>query len=234
MRYEDVYNSNNIERFIAVLNSLSIKDCKVLDYGGGCGMLSCKLAASGYKVTLADQSQAALNAAKLLAKKQNVSIETLRVEDASSFEAESYDVIIMKDLVEHVVNDTQLVKDLSRSLRKNGLMLMTSQNINSLNYILEATVRKVLHPTKKWMGWDRTHLRFYSPKTMKMLAEASGLRLHKFDSAYIFPYKIFKVIPLPSFLVDRLYYYGFVFDKFLCNLFKSNKIGWNLMMISIK
>jgi 2-polyprenyl-3-methyl-5-hydroxy-6-metoxy-1,4-benzoquinol methylase len=233
-QYEDIYNVNNVDRFLQVLDDHGLKSCRILDYGGGCGMLSCRLAASGHDVTLGDQSQIALDAAHLLAKSFGVTIQTLRVDTADDFDSESYDVIVMKDLVEHVVEDNDLVKALSRALRKNGLMIFSSQNRNSLNYIVEAGARKLIYPKRKWMGWDRTHLRFYTPKSMKKLISDSELTYCKFSSAYIIPYKFIMLIPLPYFIKKRVYRIGFTIDRIVCGLFGFSKAGWNLMIVAKK
>lgn len=233
-QYEDIYNINNVDRFLRLLDADGLKSCRILDYGGGCGFLSCKLAAAGHDVTLADQSQVALDAAHLLAKSFDVSILTRRVETADDFDNEFYDVIIMKDLVEHVVNDGDLVKSLSKALKKNGMMMFTSQNRNSFNYFLEAGVRKLIFPKRVWMGWDRTHLRFYTPKNMRKLVNDAGLTYCKFDSAYIIPYKVVMMIPLPLFIKKRIYRIGFKIDRIVCELLCFSKAGWNLMIVAKK
>lgn len=232
-QYSDVYNSFNIERFVAQISS-GTKQLRVLDYGGGCGMLACHVAKLGHKVTLADQSAYALSAAEGLAAKMGVSIDTLQCESAAGLPGEFFDVIFMKDLVEHVVDDAGLIKDIEKALKPLGLLCLSSQNDRSPNYWIEGGLRRLRNPGRHWMGWDRTHLRFYSPRKFRMLLGASQLQVESFDSAYIFPYKLVDLIPLGRGLRDKIYCLGFKFDRLLRRVPFCDRLGWNLMVVARK
>ena len=65
----------------------------------------------------------------------------------------------------------------------------------SPNYFIEGAARKIKNPFKPWLGWDRTHLRFYSPKSLKRLLNNANLSVTGFNSAYIFPYKLLLLLP---------------------------------------
>tara|TARA_B110000977_G_C11085040_1_gene494351 strand:- start:1196 stop:1969 length:774 start_codon:yes stop_codon:yes gene_type:complete len=229
--YEDVYNNTNLRRILNMVND--DKQLKICDYGGGVGIVAVELAKKGHKVTLVDGSSDALKAADLYAKKENVNINTLCAITLDQHEYVDYfDIIISKDLIEHIDDDLSIFTNFYSSLKKDGTLILTTQNSNSFNYLIEGGLRKIVHPSVKWMGWDRTHVRFYTPKALETLAKKVSFHSCQFDSGYIFPYK----------LASRLFFWtnprdvNFLYriDKFLMKRKIFNKLGWNIMMICKK
>lgn len=229
-QYESVYNKENINR---LTKAASQQRSNILDYGGGCGMLAVSLAKIGHSVTLIDLSETAVETAKLFAKKEGVSILAYSVKEINFQKmGQLYDMIYAKDLIEHVEDDVALIKDLYSVLKPGGKIILTTQNNRSINYCLEAGLRKILKPHTKWMGWDRTHLRFYNPKLLKSLLNEVGIREVRFNSGYIIPYKLFSLIfknlnPHKESLLSRL-------DRQICKMSIFAKIGWNIMIIGVK
>jgi len=82
------------------------------------------------------------------------------------------------------------------------------------------------------MGWDPTHVRFYSPRSFKKIIQKSGLIVGKWASTYIVPYDILSwmllkkiEIPLPML---RFVDYG------LGKVFPFNKLGWAIIVVCRK
>lgn len=227
-QYESIYNKTNIDRLL----SLAPKEpVSILDYGGGCGMLSISLAKMGHRVTLVDASELAINTAMHFAKLEQVEIEAKSA--ASLYDAKidkKFDIIFAKDLIEHIVDDSRLVREFAGALNKQGVLIMTTQNSFSLNYILEAGIRKILRPKDRWLGWDRTHLRFYTPRKLRALVESSGLKLDHFRSGYVFPYKLLARF-LPSMDPHKKSVFS-EFDRFISGVGLFSKLGWNIMVIA--
>ena len=228
--YDDVYNKGNLDRILEEVGEK--KSQYILDYGGGVGMISVRLAMQGHNVVLGDAAEKALNSANYYADKEGVKITTVCCDRIDAFSDEKFDLIIAKDLLEHVVNDEEMVKEFFKKLKPGGKLIITTQNAMSPNYVIEGGIRKVLHPTVKWLGWDRTHVRFYTPRSLRKLSERAGFKTTSFKPAYIFPYKLF-AIALPWFdsSQDNLL---FKTDVFLRNLPFLKKFGWNIMMICKK
>lgn len=228
--YKDIYNIINIEKILNVISNE--KKLKILDYGGGIGFLSVKLAQLGHDVTLADQSEEALKTASLYFSKQKLDINILRAKDGYFLWDNKYDIIIAKDLIEHVIEDEKMFKDLFEILNNNGKIIITTQNSFSLNYLIEGTYKKIKSPKNKWLGWDRTHIRFYTPITLKKLCKNLDVKSIKFESSYIFPYKMIDIILFKLFKIKRTKFY--LVDKLLMKTKLFGKYGWNIMMICQK
>ena len=228
--YKDVYNRINIEKIIKVIPS--DKKLKILDYGGGIGFLAAELKKLGHDVTLADQSEEAINTAKYFFNKEKLDVKILKAEKGYFSWEETYDIIVAKDLIEHVIEDKKMFKDLFKLLNEGGKLLITTQNSRSLNYIIEGTYRNIKNPKVKWLGWDRTHLRFYSPKKLKSLTNGNSVKKIIFKSSYIFPYKILDIIIFKLFGFKKTKIY--LIDTFLMKFSFLGRYGWNIMMICQK
>lgn len=229
--YEDIYNKTNLSRILSVIQK--DKQLKICDYGGGVGIVAIELAKKGHSVTLVDASSDALQAATYYAQKENVNITThcATTLDQGLY-ADHFDIIVSKDLIEHIDDDSSLIMNFYSSLKKEGSLILTTQNSNSFNYVLEGGLRKILHPTVKWMGWDRTYVRFYTPRMLNLITKKVGFSSSQFNSGYIFPYKLISMLfpwvnpRQPSFL--------FSIDKFCMKRKMLRKLGWNIMAISKK
>ena len=229
--YEDVYNQFNVERIVSAVPTGGT--LRILDYGGGIGMLSVALAELGHDVTLVDAAPGAVEAAGVFAARQGVVFKSICTADVCELPvAELYDVIVSKDLIEHVHNDEALVKQFFLRLKPKGVLVLTTQNKFCMNYLIEAGVRKILRPHDKWMGWDRTHLRFYTSRSLSRICTAAGFKRPTFRSAYIIPYKLLGVI-FPAFDAKKPSILSSI-DKALAKLFVFGRCGWNIMVIAEK
>ncbi len=155
-------------------------------------------------------------------------IKILWAENGYINDKNKYDIIVLKDLIEHVIEDKKMFSDLFKLLNKGGKLIITTQNKMSLNYLIEGTYRKIKNPTKKWLGWDRTHIRFYTPQSLKSLVSDPKVTKIEFRSSYIFPYKLLNLI----FKVKKSNFHKI--DLKLMKLKIFRRLGWNIMMICQK
>lgn len=108
---------------------------QVLDLGCGAGFLSNELAESGLLVTGLDMSNESLEIAKLYDKTKKV--QYIQGDAAClPFADASFDVVTAMDFLEHVENPTQIIQELSRVLKPNGLFFFHTFNRNILSYFL--------------------------------------------------------------------------------------------------
>jgi 2-polyprenyl-6-hydroxyphenyl methylase / 3-demethylubiquinone-9 3-methyltransferase len=208
---------------------------RILDYGGGAGIMSIPLAKKGGLVTLVDAEENALRTARFYASGEGVSqnIRTIRSESVpGKLKKERFDIVMAKDIIEHIQNDEQFLKDLSDCQEKNGLLLLSTQNSSSLNYILEGSYQKLWCKNPKWYGWDPTHLRFYTPSSLKRKLINAGYQPEKWASVFIIPYNILSWL----FLLKRQIYFPGLhrFDLLFGKTFPFNKCGWNIIVYARK
>ncbi len=158
-----------------IINALSgiihDKNLKILDYGCGVGVIDLFLASKGHKVIGFDISSKAINIA-------NESARTLNLKKRSSFFELSkfnkevkkgmYDLVVCTEVIEHLENDTVVVKKLIGLLKKGGILFITTPSINAPLFKLGLT---------KKFDDSVGHLRRYDPKKLEALIESSGMKV---------------------------------------------------------
>lgn len=166
---------------------------RLLDIGCGGGFYSLAAARKGVReIIVGDISIGMIKAAKLnLLNNANLRIQGI-VADAASlpFREECFDSVLCIDLIEHVKQDCTLLSELHRVMTGYGSMILSTQNSLSLNYLLESFIQRYIARKVEWMGWDPTHLRFYSPKLLQRLLRTEGLNPIKFTGTYFIPHKL--------------------------------------------
>jgi 2-polyprenyl-3-methyl-5-hydroxy-6-metoxy-1,4-benzoquinol methylase len=88
-----------------------LKGKVVLDYGGGSGYLSILLHKLGYNVTFTEVSKLSLEWMKYITKELNFDIKIIDLQE-SKIEG-NYDAIVIKDVIEHLINPQEILGMLS-------------------------------------------------------------------------------------------------------------------------
>ena len=117
---------------------------------------------------------------KLLARKAENYCEKVFLLDLAEFKPEifrnkKFDFILCGDVIEHIMEDEKLVKQLTYLLDKGGVMIISLPNIAQLSF-------RILHLFGKWSYqetgvMDKSHLHFYTKRTAKELIVKSGLKI---------------------------------------------------------
>jgi 2-polyprenyl-6-hydroxyphenyl methylase/3-demethylubiquinone-9 3-methyltransferase len=193
--FKDDYKANKATAIIGLFPNAQGK--KLLDIGCGGGFYSLAAARRGVsKIVVSDISIGMIKAAKLnLLKNANLKIEGI-VADAASlpFREEYFDLVLCVDLIEHVKRDRTLLSELHRVMKSGGSMILSTQNSLSVNYLIESLIQRYILRKVNWMGWDPTHLRFYSPKLLQSLLRTEDLKPISFAGTYFIPYMLANVL----------------------------------------
>ena len=212
-----------------------VKGARVLDYGGGAGIMAVTCAQRGADVVLVDAEPAALRTAEAFAEQRNVArrLTTIASETVpSALRGERFDVILLKDVVEHVHEDTGLLQQLSQLHAPGGVLLLSTQNSWSLNYVLEGTYQRKWRGNTAWCGWDKTHVRFYTPRSLSRLLHDGGYRPERWASVALVPYNLLSWLTLLK--VDgTLPAFRYV-DLTVGRVWPFNRLGWNLIIRSTR
>lgn len=209
-----------------------LKGKRFLDYGCGAGMFTVLAALEGAsEVVGVDAEDTALSTAVHFARQEGVHnlCTFIHSEEFPSFSCrDRFDVILMKDVIEHVPDDQGLLREAAASVVPGGRIVLSTQNSLSLNYLLQGTYHRVLRGNKEWFGWDETHLRFYTPMSLHRKLQAVGFESVAWRSVYLIPYKL---PPLPSSdkMFLRLDALSWV-DRKLGGIFPYNRLGWNIIV----
>lgn len=204
---------------------------KLLDYGGGAGIMAVPYAMDGADVVLVDAESNALKTARFYAEREGAEgrLTTILSETfPRELQDERFDIVIAKDIVEHIEDDDGFIKDLSSCQETGGVLILSTQNSLSLNYLIEGSYQKYRCGNRGWMGWDPTHLRFYTCFTLKEKLKKAGYRPVKWAGVYVIPYNIVSWLFLGKLDIQTpsLRF----FDVAAGAVFPFNRLGWNIIV----
>ena len=146
----------------------------ILDVGCGAGWLSNSLALHGYEITGVDSAASNLNIA--LKHDATRGVKYLIAEpEKLPFPDASFDVVCAMEILEHVQDPHQIVKEASRTLKPGGLFLFHTYNRNLLTYAFAI----------KCMNWfvrnaprnQHLHNRFIKPKELIQMCHQYHLKI---------------------------------------------------------
>lgn len=225
--YAQIKNKTIRETMDEIYKPLFWENLKILEVGAGGGIWTNFFLKKGADITCVDINEKILKGNEELhpqAKFILADATTLRLN-------EKFDLIFVKDVIEHIKDDEKFLSNMNYHLKKDGLILINTQNSFSLNYLIQGSYH-FLKGDKNWCGWDPTHVRFYNSKSLERKLEVAGFKPIKWFGSYYFPYRI---------IVDRLKIRESFF-KPLCLVellglydnFPFNFLGWNIGVIAKK
>ena len=92
-----------------------------------------------------------------------------------NFEANSFDAIIMTELLEHLVNPWQIVNQIKTYLKPNGIIVASSPNVRHFSIIWKLINGSWNYQERGIL--DKTHLRFFTKSTFIDLFTQAGLEV---------------------------------------------------------
>ncbi len=169
------------------------------------------------------------------------------------FADESFDKIILSEVLEHLPDDRKALSEIYRVLKKNGVLGITVPNHNypllwdPLNWIRERLGLGHFSPESGFFGgiWAM-HLRLYYLQEIKKLVEDAGFKVEKIEGLthYCFPFnhnilylgkQFYTKLPIPESLSSSMEKFEWQYDQ--GELGKDKKgfltglIGWGLKIM---
>jgi 2-polyprenyl-6-hydroxyphenyl methylase/3-demethylubiquinone-9 3-methyltransferase len=230
------------ERSQAVISLFpELKDKRVLDIGCGGGFYSLAACRKGARdVTFLDASPVCVKAAKINLGRENINSNGA-IADATAlpFRNGTFDFVICVDVIEHIPEDRKLLQEIQRILKSNGSLVLSTQNQNSLNYILEAPLQRYVLKNRKWMGWDPTHVRFYNPRVLFQLLKNFDFSIVKVSGTYFIPYMIALYLGRINMKFSQLfylisYYLNQKLERRRLSSALLNLFGWGIICLCLK
>jgi len=140
-----------------ILGELGIKNGRILDIAGGTGksLKFFSLSSRNNELYLVDFSEEAV----ALARRNGFKAFLCDIENEDlPFEDEYFDLVVVKEIVEHLYSCEMLLREAYRVLKEGGHIYITTPNIAGLiDRIFLLRGKKPLA-----MGWDETHIRFFT------------------------------------------------------------------------
>ena len=153
-----------------------------LDVGCGAGLLAEPLARMGATVTAVDAAPELIEVAKDHAAGQGLPID-YRAVGVESIDGK-FDMVISMEVVEHVADPQQFVRDLAARLAPGGLMILSTPNKTAWSRLLTITLAEGLGQIPRGThDFDK----FIDPETMRGLLAQAGLEVIDFEGIAISP-----------------------------------------------
>ncbi|MEE2658446.1 MAG: class I SAM-dependent methyltransferase [Candidatus Latescibacterota bacterium] len=158
-----------IERIVSLLDR-DPREASLLDVGCGLGYLMDCAHDSGFAVSGVEFNAAA--AAQLRQKY----VFPVHVGDMQSYTGRTHDVITMMDVIEHLRDPVQIIRQIRRSLTDDGLLVMTTMDCDS-------PMSRILGPRLEDFRRVREHLYFFTRQSIRRLLchegfEVMSIRYH--------------------------------------------------------
>lgn len=152
------------ELYVELFNKIKDRapNGKILDVGCSFGLFLNMAKDLGYEVLGLELNEVA---AKYGREKYGITIEPKLLEECD-FPDESFDVVAMFGLIEHLFDPVKAVKEVKRILKPGGLFIGRCPNV-------QAFVFMVLHELGRTFT-GRIHLSYFSEKTLKYLFNKTG------------------------------------------------------------
>ena len=154
------------ENCLKRIEAITQRPGKMLDIGCASGVFLNISRKRNWEPYGIEPSSEAVNEAK---SKYNISVVRGGIE-SSSFADSSLDAITMFDVIEHTVNPKEIVKFVHGVLKKKGVLLIVTPDINSI-------LSKILK--EKWHAILPSHLFYFTKKSLSELLETGGFRIVK-------------------------------------------------------
>ena len=167
------WNERDLERILSFCSG-TVKG-SVLDAGCGDGFFANQLASLSEvkNITGVDISEKPLD----IARKRFPNNQFLQGSlNEISFEDESFDSIVMTEVIEHLVDIDGTLENLAKFLRPGGSLLITTSDFNWLKCVIISMFyfEKYFYPTNP-------HIRFFTKTTLEKVLATHGLKVIKYS-----------------------------------------------------
>ena len=92
------------------------------------------------------------------------------------FSDHSFDMIVMLEVIEHFTNPRALLSEARRTMKRTGVLVLSTPNPNSLTACTGRMMRRIMR-LPAWNAWDTSHQRLYSPGDLADLLRAEGFEV---------------------------------------------------------
>jgi 2-polyprenyl-3-methyl-5-hydroxy-6-metoxy-1,4-benzoquinol methylase len=102
------------------------------------------------------------------------------------FTGAAFDLALCLDIIEHLDDDVAFLREVGRVLAPGGWIVVSTHNARSLEHLLGLARASVTGET--WRGWDPTHVRFYTARSLGRALAAADFEIVAFRGTYYWPF----------------------------------------------
>ncbi len=164
---------------------------RLLDVGCGKGLLGKYLKKSGIKTVVGIEL---IKEAEKIAKKHLDKVYIGDIENKSfPIKKEYFDCIICGDILEHLIDPYSVLLKLKSYLKKDGILIISIPNVQHYSVIYRLILGKWDYEESGIL--DKTHLRFFTLKTIKDLLVSTGFNIIDVKRNYVYS-RLLQIITL--------------------------------------
>jgi 2-polyprenyl-3-methyl-5-hydroxy-6-metoxy-1,4-benzoquinol methylase len=142
---------------------------RLLDVGAASGLLAARLTAQGFRVTGIEEDPEAAAAARGRCERMIIADLNEGLPDLG----EPFDAIVCGDVLEHLVDPARTLAELTKWVRPEGRIFISVPNVAHILIRLSLLVGRFDYFDRGIL--DRTHLRFFTERSLERLVDAAGL-----------------------------------------------------------
>jgi len=153
-----------------------LKGIKILDVGCGAGVLTEALAKLKADVTGLEPSEELIRVARDHLKGQSLNVEYISefIEEFSINNADKFDVVISSEVVEHVPDQKAFLQELTKCLKPNGSLFITTPNRTLISWLLVKILAEYVFNIIQRGSHDWNH--FIRPSEVKEILEEKNCK----------------------------------------------------------
>jgi len=125
---------------------------RYLDYGSGIGNDALVLAAAGFEITLADISECLLAFAAWRCRRRGFTVRTIDLR-RQRLPPDSFDLVVCLDVLEHIPQPLDVMRDLHASLGEGGLLVVHAPFGDDPVHPMHVVHRDVVTPRMRSLGF---------------------------------------------------------------------------------
>jgi methionine biosynthesis protein MetW len=184
----DIVIANTLSSIILNwINRSGVSSFKILDVGCGGGQLLERFAKiRNIEVYGVDISEKALKVASRRGYKVFLcDVETEKLPFPDNF----FHIIVMNDIVEHIINPDNLLRETYRTLKREGKLIVSVPNVSTpASWFMMIFIDL---PPMQSARYKSPHVRDYTLRLLKCLLKLNGFKIEQIKGTYIFPFSNF-------------------------------------------
>ena len=161
---------------------------RLLDVGAADGFLSALLTAQGWRVTALERDPAQAERARDRCEQ----VVVADLDEASPQLPGPFDAIVYGDVIEHLADPLEALRSIDQSLAPGGVVIVSVPNVAHLWVRLSLLAGRFDYGDRGIL--DRTHLRFFTRRSLLELLSAAGLAVEDLSAT---------PVPLPLVVPER-------------------------------
>lgn len=177
------FNASYTGLRLDILKYVVGKNNVVLDVGCATGtngryMLENKLATIVYGIEF--QKEMAIEAAKSITKIFQGNLDNIEFRKVILTESPQFDYILFGDILEHLNDPENVLKELTKNLKPGGKVIISLPNVAHIELFVQVYIKGTWPKNQRGI-FDRTHLRWFTRKDAFLMVENCSLKVIKYE-----------------------------------------------------